>query len=185
MRNTFWSLVLFTFQLSPLASFVNIFVEQEELHISVLAEKSHLQQQCLTGGSDHICRKGFALQMTSWKHVHSLFGYAKATYNEIITRILKFSLTICGESEKSPAEWKSYPLQYSGLDNYMDCKNHGNSKSLTSLSAYNFPFLSEKKIHFSIISMIGINGGHPKNGKKWRKKMTKCSQVGEGGKGKL
>ena len=144
MRNTFWSLVLFTFQLSPLASFVNIFVEQEELHISVLAEKSHLQQQCLTGGSDHICRKGFALQMTSWKHVHSLFGYAKATYNEIITRILKFSLTICGESEKSPGEWKSYPLQYSGLDNSMDCKNHGTAKSLIRLRSCNVPFLSEK-----------------------------------------
>ena len=65
MRNAFWLLVLFIFQLSLLASSVNLFVEQEELRISLLAEMSHLQQQCLNGGSDHICRKGFVLQMTS------------------------------------------------------------------------------------------------------------------------
>ena len=49
MRNVFWLLVLFIFQLSLLASSVNLFVEQEELHISFLAEMSHLQQQCLPG----------------------------------------------------------------------------------------------------------------------------------------
>ena len=41
MRNAFWSLV-FIFQLSLLASSVNLFVEQEELRISLLAEMSHL-----------------------------------------------------------------------------------------------------------------------------------------------
>ena len=106
MRNAFWSLVLFIFQLSLLASFVNFCVEQEELCISLLAEMSHLQQQCPPGGSDHICRKGFILQVTSWKYLHCPFSYPKATSNEIKTRILKFSLTMCGESEKSPGEWK-------------------------------------------------------------------------------
>ena len=153
MRNVFWLLVLFIFQLSLLASSVHLFVVKEELHISLLAEMSHLQQQCLPGGSDHICRKGFILQVTSWKYLHCPFSYPKATSNEIKTRILKFSLTICGESEKSPGEWKSFSIQYSGLDNSMDCKNHGTAKSLTRLSAYNVPFLSEKKnpffYHFS------------------------------------
>ena len=148
MRTAFWLLVVFVFQLSLSAYSVNLFVEQEELRISLLAEMSHLQQQCLNGGSDHICRKGFVLQMTSWKYLHCPFSYPKATSNEIQTRILNFSLKICGESEKSPGEWNSYPLQYSGLDNSMDCKNHGTAKSLTRLSAYNVPFLSEKKNPF-------------------------------------
>ena len=178
MRNTFWSLVLFIFQLSLLASSVHLFVVKEELHISLLAEMSHLQQQCLPGGSDHICRKGFILQVTSWKYLHCPFSYPKATSNEIKTRILKFSLTICGESEKSPGKWKSYPLQYSGLDYSMDCKNCGTAKSLTKLSAYNVPFVSEKNIHFSVISVIGIDCGHRKSGKKWKKRKTKTCQEG-------
>ena len=153
MRNVFWLLVLFIFQLSLLASSVNLFVEKEELHISLLAEMSHLQQQCLPGGSDHICQKGFILQVTSWKYLHCPFSYPKATSNEIKTRILKFNLTICGESGESPGEWKTYPFQFSGLDNSMDCKNHGTAKSLTRLRAYNVPFLSGKKnlflYHFS------------------------------------
>ena len=73
------------------------------------------------------------------------------------------------------------PIPVSGLDNSMDFKNHGTAKSLTRLSDYNFHFQSEK-IQFSIIAVIGIDCGHPKNGEKWRKK-TKCCQVGEGGMG--
>ena len=95
--------------------------------------------------------------------------------------ILKLNVAICAESEKSPGEWKSYPFQFSDLDNSMDCKNHGTAKSLTRLSAYKIPFLSKKKkrIYFSIISVIGIDCGHPKNGKKWIKRKTKCFQVEE------
>ena len=32
---------------------------------------------------------------------------------------------------RSPGEGKGYPLQYSGLENYMDCVVHGVAKSLT------------------------------------------------------
>ena len=103
------------------------------------------------------------------------------TSNAIKKRTLKFNLTICRESEKSHGEWECYPFQFSGLDNSMDCKNHWTAKSLKRLIAYKFPSLSEKKIYFSIISVIDIDCGHPKNGKKWRKK-TKC-QMGEGGMG--
>ena len=152
MRNTFWSLVLFVFQLSLLAYSLNLLVEEEELSITLQDEISHIQHQCLPGGSDHICRKGFILHMISWKYLHCPFSYPKATSNEMKTRILKFSLSICGESEKSPREWKCYPLQYSGLDNSMDCKIHGVSKSLTRLSDYNFQYQSEKNpffYHFS------------------------------------
>ena len=108
------------------------------------------------------------------------------TSNAIKKRTLKFNLTICGESEKSPGEWKSSPFQFSGLYNSMDCKSHGTAKSLTKLSTYKVSFLSEKKKtnkYFSIISVIGIECGHPKNGKKWRIKNTKCCPMGEGGMG--
>ena len=82
------------------------------------------------------------------------------------------------ESQKNPLENGKAPVFWP--DNSMDCKSHGAVKSLTRLNDYNFHFQSEKKIHFSIISLIGIDCRHPKNGKKWRKKKTKCYQVGEG-----
>ena len=46
-------------------------------------------------------------------------------------RILKFSLTICGESEKSPGEGKHYPLQYSGSEISMEWIVHGVTKNQT------------------------------------------------------
>ena len=39
---------------------------------------------------------------------------------------------------RSPAEEKSYPLQYSGLENSMDCIVHGVTKSRTRLSNVHF-----------------------------------------------
>ena len=40
---------------------------------------------------------------------------------------------------RAPGEGKGYPLQYSGLENSMDCLAHGITKSRTQLS--DFPFL--------------------------------------------
>ena len=34
--------------------------------------------------------------------------------------------------------WKGYPLQYSGLENSMDCIVHGDAKSRTQLSDFYF-----------------------------------------------
>ena len=39
---------------------------------------------------------------------------------------------------RSPGEGKSYPLQYSGLENSMDCIAHGVAKSRTRLSDFHF-----------------------------------------------
>jgi len=39
---------------------------------------------------------------------------------------------------RSPGEGKGYPLQYSGLENFMDCIVHGVSKSWTRLSDFHF-----------------------------------------------
>ena len=41
---------------------------------------------------------------------------------------------------RSPGEGKGYPLQYSGLENSMDCIVHGVTKSLTQLSNFHFHF---------------------------------------------
>ena len=39
---------------------------------------------------------------------------------------------------RSPGEGKGYPLQYSGLENFMDCIVHGDAKSQTQLSGFHF-----------------------------------------------
>ena len=41
-------------------------------------------------------------------------------------------------SGRSPGEGNSYPLQYSGLENSMDCIVHGVAKSWTQLSDLHF-----------------------------------------------
>ena len=40
---------------------------------------------------------------------------------------------------RSPGEGKGYPLQYSGLENSVDCIVHGVAKSRTQLSNFHFP----------------------------------------------
>ena len=42
---------------------------------------------------------------------------------------------------RSPGEGKDYPLQYSGLENSMDCIVHEVAKSQTQLSNFHFYFL--------------------------------------------
>ena len=39
---------------------------------------------------------------------------------------------------RSPGKGKDYPLQYSGLENSMDCILHGVAKSRTKLSNFHF-----------------------------------------------
>ena len=41
---------------------------------------------------------------------------------------------------RSPGEEEDYPLQYSGLENSMDCIVHGVAKSQTQLSDFHFHF---------------------------------------------
>ena len=42
---------------------------------------------------------------------------------------------------RSPGEGKGYPLQCSGLENYMDCIVHGVAKSQTQLRDFHFHFM--------------------------------------------
>ena len=47
--------------------------------------------------------------------------------------------------ERSPWEGKGYPLQYSGLENSMDCIVHGVTKSWTWLSDFHFTNLPQQQ----------------------------------------
>ena len=46
---------------------------------------------------------------------------------------------------RSPGEGKGHPLQYSGLENSMDCIVHGVAKSRTQLSFFHFHFQNHLK----------------------------------------
>ena len=47
---------------------------------------------------------------------------------------------------RSPGEGKGYPLQYSGLENSMDCVIHGVAKSWAQLSDFHFHFHELKMV---------------------------------------
>ena len=66
---------------------------------------------------------------------------------------------------RSPGEGKGYPIQYSGLENSMDCIVHGVIKSWTQLSDFQFHF------HFQ-----GISGFSVENGLKWANRSPEQSQ---------
>ena len=53
---------------------------------------------------------------------------------------------------RSPGEGKGYPLQYSGLENSMDCIVHGVPKSPTRLSDFHFHFQSVSQSRLTIMN---------------------------------
>ena len=56
-------------------------------------------------------------------------------------------------SGTSPGEGKGHPLQYSGLENSMDCIVHGVAKSWTRLSDFHFHFSHETPLFvYTLIS---------------------------------
>ena len=58
---------------------------------------------------------------------------------------------------RSPGDGKGYPLQYSGLENSMDCIAHGVAKSQTWLSDFHFTSLSLLILSLNDLS-INVNG---------------------------
>ena len=59
----------------------------------------------------------------------------------------------------SPGDGKGYPLQYSGLENSMDCIVHGVTKSWTRLSKFHFHFMSQDATCYirSVKSLVELN----------------------------
>ena len=60
-------------------------------------------------------------------------------------------------SGRSPGEGNSYPFQYSGMENSMDCIVHGVAKSQTQLSDFHFHFnmkSSFKQIYSEIFQLL-------------------------------
>ena len=55
----------------------------------------------------------------------------------------------------SPGEGKSYPLQYSGLENSMQCIVHGVAESQTRLSNFHFTLYREKQ---KPLNRVGTEG---------------------------
>ena len=53
---------------------------------------------------------------------------------------------------RSPGDRKGYPLQYSGLENSMDCVVHGVAKSWTQLSDFHV------HVHVALKDQFRING---------------------------
>ena len=87
-----------------------------------------------------------------------LFGWIRKQYLQV--PILRHGLPVCGSAGKestcnagylglipglrrSPEEGKGYPLQYSGLENSMDCIVHGFAKSWTRLSDFHYTILRQ------------------------------------------
>ena len=56
----------------------------------------------------------------------------------------------------SPGEGKGYPLQYSGLKNFLDCIVHGIAKNQTRLSNFHFQFFSRNKYPLTLFICIFI-----------------------------
>ena len=61
---------------------------------------------------------------------------------------------------RSPGEGKGYPLQYSGLENSMDCIVHGVTKSQTRLSNFHYIFKCQQRFYDSIFGYF-LFSSHP------------------------
>ena len=62
---------------------------------------------------------------------------------------------------KTPGKGEGYPLQYSGLENSMDCAVHGVTKSQTRLSNFHFTKLGVRTYISNVILLrrvIGLPG---------------------------
>ena len=63
--------------------------------------------------------------------------------------------------ERSPGEGKGYPLQYSDLENAMDCIGHGVTKSQTQLNDFYFRTASgSQKLSWIQVNIFGENSNY-------------------------
>ena len=70
-------------------------------------------------------------------------NFLSTSYSSLYHNLLVHLTNIYGlipELERIPGEGKGYLLQYSGLENSMNCVDHGVAKSRTGLNAFHFHF---------------------------------------------
>ena len=80
---------------------------------------------------------------------------------------------------RSPEEGKDYPLQYSGLENSLDCMVHGIIKSQTWLSDFHFHFPLNKCDLGQTVDLFGLPPSYLWNGMKiFASLMSKSRWVG-------
>ena len=111
------------------------------------------------------------LDHTFFNFLNSSSWFTMSCYFQVYNTVIQFCIYICfpcGSAGKesvcnagdlglipglgrSPGEGQSYQLQYSGLENSMDCRVHGVTKSRTQLS--DFHFTSCMYIHIHIYSI--------------------------------
>ena len=84
--------------------------------------------------------------------VHPLMGFPCGSADKQSTCNVG-DLDLIPGLERFPGEGKGYPLQYSGLENSLNCINHGVAKSRTRLSDFHFhdyhSFSSTEQVSFA------------------------------------
>ena len=76
---------------------------------------------------------------------------------------------------RSPGKGKGYPLQYSGLENFMNCMVDGVAKSRTRLSDFNFDF--DSSVGKESTCNVGYLGSIPGLGRSPEKEMATHSSI--------
>ena len=79
---------------------------------------------------------------------------------------------------RSLGEGEGYPLQYSGLENSMDCIVHGVAKSWTRLSDFHFHFLPPRGCHEDISTCSKHNSWSPPGPGTYQPQWGLCWQTG-------
>ena len=78
---------------------------------------------------------------------------------------------------RSPGEGKGYPIQYSGLENSMDCIVHGITKGQTQLSDFHFDFLCNKRSHVPQLEKAHVLQQRPSAAEKIKNKLKNFFQL--------
>ena len=86
---------------------------------------------------------GKTIALTRWTFV----GKVMSLLFNMLSRLVMGLIPRLG---RSPGEGKGYPLQYSGLENSMDCIVHGVAKSQRRLNDFTFTFFLLRLLAFSL-----------------------------------
>ena len=87
-------------------------------------------------------QKEYLIKKKKSRQFFDLLGFSDSSVGKESTCSAGDPGSISG-SGRSPEEGKGYPLQYSGLENSMDCIVHGVAKTWTRLSNFHFQMIHQ------------------------------------------